>query len=472
MPDLAHSLYLRFPAFRDAAATLKGLQLKRERYGRHYREEMHAIRERDHWTAEQLFQYQSRRLHEIVQIAANHVPYYRNVFRAYGLSAADIQTPNDLQKLPILEKTVLRADPLKFVDERLDVRSLVEETTTGTTGVPTRVLISRQANQRNYAFLDGRCRRAAGFLYGKDRYVMFGAKQVVSHDRTRPPFWCYNGAAHQLYMSAFHLSPDYLEAYCRELKRRPYKVMMGYPSVMSTIARFVLDRKISDVRIPIAITNGETLQPAQRSAIEKAFGAEVFDQYGCAEMTIFAAERKCHRMHVSPDYGVTEIVDEAGNPCRPGQSGHLVCTGLVNDAQILLRCRVGDLAAWSPSPCDCGSGHPVLQALHGRASNAIVLPDGRSIFRVGTVAEEIQAVREYQIVQEEIARFVIYVVAPAGLSAEDRVELIRNLGNNVGQADIRVEVVKQLHRGPGGKFAFITSKVSPARPAPLEPANV
>jgi phenylacetate-CoA ligase len=471
MPDLAHSLYLRFPALRDAAATLKGLQLKRERYGRHYRQEIRALQERDQWTAEQLLEYQSRRLHEIIHIAVHHVPYYRNLFRAYGLSAADIQSPRDLRKLPILEKTTLRADPLKFVDERLDIRSLVEETTTGTTGVPIRVLISRKANQRNYAFLDGRCRRATGFAYGKDRYVMFGAKQVVSHDRTKPPFWCYNRAAHQLYMSAFHLSPDYLEAYCGELKRRHYKVMMGYPSVMSTIARFVLDRNIHHLRIPIAITNGETLHSAQRSAIEKAFAAEVFDQYGCAEMTIFAAERKCHRMHVSADYGITEIVDEAGNPCRPGQPGHLVCTGLVNDAQILLRCRVGDMAAWSPSPCECGSGHPVLQSLHGRASNAIILPDGRSIFRVGTIAEEIQAVREYQIVQEEIARFVIYVVAPAGLSAEDRVELIRNLGNNVGQANIRVELVKQLHRGPGGKLAFITSKVSGARATPLEPAN-
>jgi phenylacetate-CoA ligase len=225
-----------------------------------------------------------------------------------------------------------------------------------------------------------------------------------------------------------------------------------------------LERNIDDLRIPIAITNGETLQQHQRKIIEQAFHCEVFDQYGCAELSVFAAEEKCHRMHVSVDYGITEIVDDSDRPAMPGESGHLVCTGLINDAQILLRCRVGDIGAWSndplsSDPCECGSVLPVLRSLDGRSSNAIILSDGRAVFRVGTIAEEMASVSQYQIVQEEIGKFAVYVVASAGFTDLDRDELIRNLAQHVGRANIRVELVNSLKRDPGGKFAFIVSKV-------------
>ena len=42
-------------------------------------------------------------------------------------------------------------------------------------------------------------------------------------------------------------------------------------------------------------------------------------------------------MHVSSDYSVVEIVDDRGHPTLPGRIGHLVCTSLLNDAQIFLR---------------------------------------------------------------------------------------------------------------------------------------
>ncbi len=389
-------------------------------------------------------------------------PHYRNLFLRLGLRPEAIRSAGDLARLPILEKDPVRAAPLEFVDERLDHRRLLTETTTGTTGTPIRVFMTRHALEEHYAFFEARCRRAAGFDYGKDPFVTFGVRRVVARQRTRPPFWCYNYAGRQLYMSVYHLAPQYLRSYCRELKRRPYRALMGYPSAMTAVAQYMLAEGVRGIHIPIALTSGETLHPQQRAVIEEAFGGRVYDQYGCSEMALFAAEGRCGRMHISPDYGLVEIVDDDGRPLPPGRAGHVVCTGLVNDAQILLRYRMGDMAAIDPRPCTCGSAFPVFQSVEGRAANAILLADGRKLFRMSAIDAEIPSIRQYQIVQEEMDTFTLYVVTAEGFTEREERLVRANLAASVGPARITVRRVEKITQGPGGKYASVVSKLRAA----------
>jgi len=451
--------YLAVPALRNIAATVKGIQLNRLRYGEHYGETVDDILNRKGWSSDQFTAYQNNRLGKITATAVCHTPYYRELFATLGLSSQDVSTPNDLRKLPILEKSLVRSDPWQFVDERIKKRHLLKETTTGTTGIPTTVLLTDRVQQEHYAFYEARCRREAGLRYGLDSYVMFGARRVAALERCDPPFWCYNYAGKQLYMSVFHLAPQYLRYYCDELSQRSYRALMGYPSAISTVAQYVIGRGIRNIKIPLAITSGESLQQHQRTAIESAFGCRVFDQYGCAELSVFAAEGLCGQMHVSSDYGIVEIVDDAGGPVPPGEVGHLVCTGLINDAQVLLRYRTGDMGSWEINSCGCGSALPVLASIEGRSTDALLLRDGRKVFRVGTIAERIACIKEYQIIQDDIGLFTINVVVSATLRDFERKELIENLEAHVGRASVNVKYVDALERGQGGKISFIKSKV-------------
>lgn len=460
MDSLQHRLFLALPGLRNIGATVKGLLVNRERYGEHYFETVRRLESRDGWTAARMREHQAERLQEIVGIAAGHVPYYRALFSKLGLSARDIHSPDDLRKLPILEKDLVRADPLQFVDERIALHSLVPETTTGSTGTPIRVLMTPQALQEHYAFFEVRCRRMTGWRYGREPFVSFGVRRVVALERTTPPFWCYNYAGKQLYMSVYHLAPQFLRYYCTELKRRPYRALVGYPSAVATLAQYVLEKGGEGASIPVAITSGETLHPQQKDVITRAFACQVYDQYGCAEMSVFGAEGRCGSMHLSPDYGVTEVVDDSGNPVPPGTSGHLVCTSLINTAQILLRYRMGDAGALAGGECACGSILPVLQSVDGRTANAILLPDGRKLFRMSAIDAEIPTIREYQIVQEEIGVFTMFVVPADGFQKSDAERAALNLRANVGTARIDVRPVSSIPRGPGGKFSSVVSKVT------------
>ena len=462
MPTIGETFYLAFPVFRDVFATAKGVVLNRQRYGAHYRAAVPQVRERSGWTPAQISEYQTRRLRHVVEIAGRHVPYYRELFQRLGISARDIRDSHDLRHLPILEKDAVRANPLQFLDERLSPEALLEDTTTGTTGTPIRVLMTRKIQQAHYAYFEARCRQVAGLQYGKHPFATFGVRRVVSLKRQKAPFWCYNFAGNQLYMSVYHLAPQYLRHYCQELKRRPYQALIGFPSALSALAQYALDENIHDLKIPIAITSGEILQPRQRSKIEQAFGSRVFDQFGCAEMAVFASEGPCRRMHVSLDYGIVEIVNGKDEPVAPGQTGELICTGLVNDAQVFLRYRLGDMVSLDEGRCECGSMFPVFSSLDGRAAHAIILADGRKLFRMSAIDADVPSVKEYQIVQEAIGIFTFNVVPAENFCDADKQKLIANLIANVGPADVRIQLVDQIVRGRGGKFASILSNVRPS----------
>ena len=93
----------------------------------------------------------------------------------------------------------------------------------------------------------------------------------------------------------------------RELRRRPYHAIMGFPSSLYLLARCTLEQDVPPLRFEVAITSGELLMPEQREVIERAFGCRVSDQYGCSENCVFAAQCPEGSMHVSPDFGVLEV---------------------------------------------------------------------------------------------------------------------------------------------------------------------
>jgi phenylacetate-CoA ligase len=463
LKNLAERLFLSWPPVRNTTATIWGYHVNRERYGRYYHEALPEIAQRDRSTTEQLRQFQNQRIVQIVETASRHIPYYRSLFRKLGLSPHDIHGADDLEKLPILEKEEVRKDPFAFVDERIDRRTLKEESTTGTTGTPVRSIRTARAYQTNYAYFEVRCRGVAGLRYADDYYVMFGCKHVAPINQLKPPFWCYNHASRQLYMSSFHLAPWQLRHYCEELRRRPYAALMGYPAVVATVGQYLLDEGIADIRIPIAITNGETLYPSQRRVIERAFSCRVFDQFGCTELAAFAAERCCGRMHISPDYGVMEIVDDLGTRLPHGKVGHLICTGLINEAQILLRYRMGDRASLGASPCGCGSSLPLVESMNGRTSAGVLLADGRITHELGPFAEHVYCLKQHQIIQEGIGRFTVRVVATPEFGDVHRAELTERIVQSTGPATVRFEVVDQIERGPGGKFQLFISRIEPGK---------
>ena len=89
------------------------------------------------WLSEKdLFDLQSRKLRQLIEHCYKNVPYYKRVFDDLGLKSGDIQTRDDLSKLPILTKSIIKENFNDLISLDIDSRKPLDGSTGGSTGTP------------------------------------------------------------------------------------------------------------------------------------------------------------------------------------------------------------------------------------------------------------------------------------------------------------------------------------------------
>lgn len=427
--------------------------------------------ERESWSPERMQEFVEIQLRTQVQRAYREVPFYREAFRRHGVSEALLErfTVSDLARLPLLEKAEVRAHPEALLTETAARKPPPAFATSGTTGTPLRVYWDSPVHQHNIAVREARSYRWAGVSI-RDPRTMIGGRLIVPKAHSKPPFWRYNRWEHQLYLSAFHISPENVPDYVAALNRFQPVTMTGYASGNFFLARFIGELGLQ-VHSPRAIiTSSERLEPHMRRVLESVYRSRAFEEYGSVENCTLATECERGRLHIHPDFGWTEILLPDGRPAPPGETGEIVATGFANCNQIFLRYRTGDLACWATDACPCGrNALPVLQELVGRLEDTVVGPDGRETVRFHGLFVDLPGIAEGQVVQEGLDRFLINLVPSPLFSAQDE-EAVRNrmkarLGPGVIVDFVRLAVIP---REANGKFRAVISRVrrQPARPSP------
>ena len=471
MNDTLLKVYQHLPAvLRSAVATLRGYQLRSWRYGSETNRLIAESRVRETWTAAQWQTWREERLSLILRRAATQVPFYRDQWterRRRGDQAA----VEYLENWPILERESLRSAGAALVSEDCSTRSLVHDFTSGTTGKSVSLWASRDTLRAHYALHEARNFGWNG-VSRQDRWAILGGQLVTRVNATRPPFWVWNAALNQLYMSLFHLSPTFLPAYLDALRKYRITFLLGYTSGLYTLALESLRQGCRDWNIKAIITNAEHVSEHQRRTIEQAFGCRVCETYGMCENVAAATECAHGRLHLWPDAGIVEVLED-GQPVLPGETGDLVCTGLLNADMPLIRYRVGDRGALSASdaadsPCPCGRTLPTLASLEGRKDEVLFTPDGRRIGALNRVFKDNLHVREAQIIQETLHTIrVRYVPTPEYTSADGR-QIVERIQLRMGQIQVELEAVDKIPRTERGKFRMVICNLPVAdRPAPL-----
>src|SRR5207244_2032688 len=113
------------------------------------------------------------------------------------------------------------------------------------------------------------------------RWANLGGQLVASANSRRPPFWVWNSALRQLYLSSYHLAPDLIPHYIRALKDYRIDYLLGYSSALYTLAAHMVRQKAT-MPMRAVITNAEPLFDYQRATIYEAFQCPVRETYGMA----------------------------------------------------------------------------------------------------------------------------------------------------------------------------------------------
>lgn len=443
---------------------MRGMYLRSWRYGRDTDALVEEALDRERWSEDRWRAWRDERLAFVLHRAATRVPYYREQW-AERRRLGDRASWELLESWPVLEKERLRASPEAFLADDCDSRRMFHEHTSGTTGSSLDLWWSRATVRAWYALFEARWHRWYG-VSRHDRWAILGGQLVVPTSRRVPPFWVWNPALNQLYMSSYHLSPDLVPHYLEAMLRYRIRYIFGYTSALHSLAQCAIERApeaVRALRLEVAITNAEPVLPYQRETIERAFGCPVRETYGMAEIVAAASECDAGRLHLWPDVGHIEVLTENG-VAAAGDVGDLVCTGLVNADMPLIRYRVGDRGALDPerTTCSCGRALPRLARLEGRADDVLYTRDGRAVGRMDPVFKSQLPVREAQIIQRALDRVEVRVVPAPGFSPADANLIIERVRDRMGDVVVDVEQVEAIPRGANGKLRAVIRELSDA----------
>lgn len=321
------------------------------------------------------------------------------------------------------------------------------------------MLATKTSVRENYAFFNLFLRSIGVDEF--QRSATFGGRLIVSKENNAPPYWRKNYAMNTLMCSSYHLSGQTIPFYIKALEEWQPKFIDSYPSAIYEVAKFINANQVEHkIQLKIVVTSSETLGDYQREAIEQAFQCPVFDQYGCAEMAVVAYQQEDGRYFMPPQYSIAEVLDDDDRPVKPGESGHLVCTGLLNQAMPLIRYRMGDIVKTSKEQLE---GYPYvlyLDSIEGRSDDVVVTTSGSRVGRLGPIFKGVRGVSETQITQKTLTLLQVKLVISSEYTDATEIQIRDALKNHVGTTmHIRFEYVTHIPREKNGKFKFVKSEL-------------
>jgi phenylacetate-CoA ligase len=470
MNDRLQQIYNLLPGpTRSVAASLRGLQLRTWRYGRESERLVAEAIEREAWSPERFKVWQQEQLSLLLPRAAQSIPFYREQW-AKRRRNGDKASWEYLENWPTLEKDQLRDRPKAFIAEDCNPNRMFHDHTSGTTGKSLDLWFSKPTVRLWYALFEARCRRWHG-VSRQDHWAILGGQLIAPAKRRQPPFWVWNAALNQLYMSSYHLAPDLVATYIGALRHYRIKYLLGYTSSLYELAQSVLQSK-EKVKMSVVITNAEPVFEYQRLVIEEAFECLLRESYGMAETVAAASECPAGKLHVWPEAGILEVLDE-GLPVPDGMSGELIATGLLNFDMPLIRYRVGDRITHSAahSACVCGRTLPQLASVDGRLDDVLYTFDGRRIGRLDPIFKSNLPIREAQIVQEALDCVRVNYVPAANYTSAAGRSIVERLRARMGNVNVILEEVNEIPRGSNGKFRSVICNLSSEERLLLEKAS-
>lgn len=236
--------------------------------------------------------------------------------------------------------------------------------------------------------------------------------------------------------------------------------LITHASNLAALAELTLRRGSRLPNLRQARTYSEALRPEMRDLVRRAWDVEVADVYSCEEAGYIALQCPRHEhYHVQSENLLVEVLDDAGKPCGPGETGRVVITTLHNFAMPLIRYELGDYAEVG-EPCDCGRGLPVLTRILGRLRNMIVLPNGRRHWPSFPSAlwHSVADIKQFRVTQISTGSLEVRYVMDRALTPTEQKQLEEALAARLGHAfDVAWNKVDAIERSPNAKYEDFVS---------------
>ena len=349
---------------------------------------------------EQIKAWQDERLVKQVQHVWDNVPYYRKKMEEKGVTPADIQSADDLHKLPFLTKDDLReAYPYGLMGKPLSECVRIHSTS-GTTGKRVVAFYT----QHDVDLWEDCCARAIVAVGGDKDDVC----QVAYGYGLFTGGAGLHGGSHKAGCLTLPMSSGNTDRQLQFMTDLGTTILCCTPSYAAYLSESIHERGLRDqIKLKAGIFGAEAWSQKMREDIENGLGIKAYDIYGLTEISGPGVAYECQAqsgMHINEDHFIAEIIDpNTGEVLPEGSKGELVFTCITKEAFPLLRYRTRDICVLTRQACPCGRTHIKMSKPMGRSDDMLIVK-GVNVFpsQIEAVLLEQGYPANYQIIVDRV----------------------------------------------------------------------
>ena len=314
---------------------------------------------------------QSKSLHSLVERVYNNVPFYKKKMDDLGVKPSDIQSIDDIAKLPFTYKQDLR-DNYPFGLFAVPMKDIVRvHASSGTTGKPTTVGYTI-ADIKNWKEAVARCFGMCGIDQNDIMQISYG-------------YGLFTGGlgvhygAENVGCSVIPISGGNTRRQLQLMSDFGSTVLACTPSYALHLADALSEfgYSLDDMKLRIGVFGAEPWTENMRKELEKKWGINAFDIYGLSEIMGPGVANDCiyhNGLHVNEDHFFPEIVHpDSKQPLPDGEEGELVFTTLTKEGIPLLRYNTRDLSTLNRETCECGRTLVRMKKITGRSDDMLII---------------------------------------------------------------------------------------------------
>lgn len=405
-----------------------------------------------HKTRDQIKKIQLKKIKRIVTCAYEKSDFYRQYYDGAGFHPDMLKTYEDIQKIPIVKRAMLKNAPTESVVTRRDYSKLHLHTTSGSSGIPVRFYYdNRELFLKNYGVMRAYFKMGVGL-----RDVTVAFRDPI--DIRKPGIYEKLGIMAYDYYNIYDPISESCDKICK--KYRVIPVMKGMPSDLLNLAYYVRQNNVSFPKIKILISDCEVLDEFSRQYIEETFGTQILDYYASVENGCIA-----HQLPGSSKYFVNEDQVLIENAKEDDSVGDVIITNLRNTTFPIIRYQLGDVVDFGDGKSDLSDiTLRTIDKIYGKYLDFIVLPDKRIISPHVPKQEltHLTGIKRFQIIQDELDHLSVVVQKDVDYTEKTEREIIERL-NKSFDSMLKIDVTYDDdlgHKVSGRKFKVIQSNIA------------
>ncbi len=318
----------------------------------------------------ELEEHQFQLFRKQVKFCYSNSVFYKNKLKKAGIHPNDIESSQDIRKIPFTTKNDLRDNyPLGMLGvKNADIVEI--HASSGTTGNPV-VGAYTKRDMDVWQELMARCLYAAGVRRDDVLHIAYGYGLFTGG-------LGFHYGAQKIGATIIPVSGGMTQRQVKLMKDLSATILCCTPSFAVYLAETMIKEGINpqtDLKLRIGMFGAEPWSERIRERIEQQLGIKAYDVYGLTELCGPGVSVECSErngLHIWEDHFLIETIDpKTGEIIENGESGEMVFTPLTKAGLPLLRYRTRDISIIEREKCSCNRTHARMMRVSGRSDDML-----------------------------------------------------------------------------------------------------